>query len=76
MASAVTHMGIWQYRELDVTEATGNNEEEQEKGEYIKEDKRAEHVEEDTRIQYKGEDKRFQFMEEVKGARKDLYKVM
>ena len=23
-----------------------------------------------------GEDKRFQFMEEVKGARKDLYKVM
>ena len=33
-------------------------------------------MEENTRIQYKGEAKRFQFMEEVKGARKDLYKVM
>ena len=47
-----------------------------EKGECIKEDTRAEYVEEDKRIQYMGEDKRFQFMEEVKGARKDLYKVM
>ena len=69
-------MGIWEYRELAVTEATGNNEEEQEKGECIKEDKRAEYVEEDKRIQYMGEDKRFQFMEEVEGVRKDLYKVM
>ena len=66
-------MGIWQYRELAVTEATGNNEEEQEKGECIKEDTRAEYVEEDKRIQYMGEDRRVRYMEEDKGSRKDLY---
>ena len=74
--SAVSHMGIWQYQELAMTEATGNNEEEQEKGECIKEDTRAEYVEEDKRIQYMGEDRRVQYMEEDKGSRKDLYKVM
>ena len=38
--------------ELAATEATGNNEEEQEKGDYIKEYKRKEHVEEEERVQH------------------------
>jgi hypothetical protein len=33
-------------------------------------------VEEDKRVQYMGEGKRVLYMEEDKGARKDLYKVM
>ena len=33
-------------------------------------------MEEDKRVQYMGEGKRVLYMEEDKGARKDLYKVM